>query len=187
MRALVVYATKNGSTQRVAEVVAEISRMVAAAVDLRPARKTRAPLSAYDLVVLGAPLYSGRWHRDAHRFLRRHRGDLTGVPVAVFGMGPRQDTEESWRRSRSQLNRALVKHGWLKPVAVTVFGGADPPGHARSRHRDLRDWDAIRLWATQCVITAGRERTNAAEPVSKEPDTHGHGRRHRPPRLAATR
>lgn len=34
-------------------------------------------------------------HRDAHRFLRRHRRELAAVPVAVFGMGPREGTEEA--------------------------------------------------------------------------------------------
>jgi hypothetical protein len=33
-------------------------------------------------------------------FLKRHRKDLLRVPVAVFGMGLRDWTEESWRRSR---------------------------------------------------------------------------------------
>jgi menaquinone-dependent protoporphyrinogen oxidase len=42
----------------------------------------REPVAGYGLAVLGAPLYSGRWHRDAHRFLKRHRQELAGVPVA---------------------------------------------------------------------------------------------------------
>lgn len=91
---------------------------------------------------------SGRWHHDAHRFLKRHRRELATLPVAVFGMGPRTDTEEAWQRSRAQLGRALAKHGWLTPVAVTVFGGADPPGHGKRPPRDLRDWQAIHTWAT---------------------------------------
>src|SRR5271169_5073510 len=52
-------------------------------------------VAGYDLVVFGAPLYSGRWHRDARRFLRRHRRELAAVPVAVFAMGPRTGTEEA--------------------------------------------------------------------------------------------
>ncbi len=99
-----------------------------AQVALLPARAAGESVAGYDLIVLGAPLYSGRWHRDAHRFLRRHRQELAAVPVAVFAMGPRTDTEEAWQRSRAQLDRALAKRDWLSPVAVTVFGGVDPPG-----------------------------------------------------------
>src|SRR5579872_3686873 len=69
---LVAYATKNGSTQEVASAIAASLREHGAQVALLPARAVREPVAGYDLVVLGAPLYSGRWHRDARGFLRRH-------------------------------------------------------------------------------------------------------------------
>ena len=103
MNVLMAYATKNGSTQQVADAVAVALRERGAQVTLLPARAAGESVAGYDLVVLGAPLYSGRWHRDAHRFLRRHRRELAAVPVAVFAMGPRTDTEEAWQRSRAQL------------------------------------------------------------------------------------
>jgi len=118
-----------------------------AQVTLLPARAAGESVAGYDLVVLGAPLYSGRWHRDAHRFLRRHRRELSAVPVAVFAMGLRTDTEDAWRRSRVQLDRARAKRDRLNPVAVTVFGGADPPGRSRRPRRDLRSWETIQAWA----------------------------------------
>ena len=126
-----------------------------AQVTLLPARAAGESVAGYDLVVLGAPLYSGRWHRDAHRFLRRHRRELSAVPVAVFAMGLRTDTEDAWRRSRVQLDRARAKRDRLNPVAVTVFGGADPPGRSRRPRRDLRSWETIQAWAAQALATAG--------------------------------
>jgi menaquinone-dependent protoporphyrinogen oxidase len=153
---LVAYATKNGSTQQVAAAITAALREAGSQVTALPARGVRAPVAGYELVVLGAPLYSGRWHRDAHRFLKRHRGELAAVPVAVFGMGPRSDTEEAWQRSRSQLDRALAKRGWLIPVAVTVFGGVDPPARRKGPRRDLRNWQAIHTWATDTLVAAAR-------------------------------
>jgi len=85
----------------VAEAVSKILRAEGVQVDLRPACGVRGPIGDRDLVVLGAPIYSGRWHRDAHRFLKRHRKELLTVPVAVFGMGPRNPGQESWQRSRA--------------------------------------------------------------------------------------
>jgi len=155
---LVAYATKNGSTRQVAEAITVALREVGAHVSAVPAGTVREPVAGYDLVVLGAPLYSGRWHRDAHRFLRRHRRELAAGPVAVFGMGPRQDTEEAWQRSRAQLDRALARRGWLNPVAVTVFGGVDPPGRSKGPRRDLRNWQAVHAWATEALGTATRMR-----------------------------
>ncbi len=155
MNVLMAYATKNGSTQQVADAVAVALRERGAQVTLLPTRAVGESVAGYDLVVLGAPLYSGRWHRDAHRFLRRHRRELAAVPVAVFAMGPRTDTEEAWQRSRAQLDRALAKRDWLNPVAVTVFGGTDPPGRSRRPRRDLRSWETIHAWAAHALATAG--------------------------------
>jgi menaquinone-dependent protoporphyrinogen oxidase len=124
---LVVYATRHGSAQQVAEAVATVATAAGAQVRVAPAASVVDPLVGWDLVVVGAPIYSGRWHRDAHRFLRRQRAGLASVPVAVFGMGPRRDDEEAWQRSRSQLDRALRRNRWLVPVAVGLFGGVDPP------------------------------------------------------------
>ena len=134
---LLAFATKNGSTEQVAGAIAEALREAGAQVTALPARAVRESAAGYDLIVLGAPLYSGRWHRDAHRFLKRHRRELATVPVAVFGMGPRNDTEEAWRRSRAQLDRALGRSGWLTPVRVTVFGGVDPPARGERPRRQF--------------------------------------------------
>jgi menaquinone-dependent protoporphyrinogen oxidase len=154
-RVLVAYATKHGSSREVAEAIGAAIQARGADVQVIPAAQVRDPLAGWDLVVLGAPLYSGRWHRDAHRFLKRHRGELVRVPVAVYGMGPRDDEPEAWRRVRTQLDRALAKREWLAPAAVTVFGGVDPPKRRATTRRDLRDWDAIRGWATAVADLAG--------------------------------
>lgn len=143
--ALVVYATKNGSTQQVAEAIADTLRASGVSAECQPARRVRSAVTGFGLVVLGAPLYSGRWHRDADRFLKRHRPGLP--PTAVFALGPRHDDPEAWQRSRAQLDRALAKHAWLEPTSVAVFGGVDPPG--KHSARDLRDWAAISRWTAQ--------------------------------------
>ena len=145
---LVVYATKHGSTKAVAETIATELQANGIHVEVRPARAAREPVTGHDLIVLGGAIYSGRWHHDAHRFLKWHRKELATVPVAVFGMGPRENQPESWQRARAQLGRALAKRPWLTPAAVAVFGGADPPGRDdRNGRRDFRDWVAIRRWA----------------------------------------
>ena len=66
------------------------------------------------------------------------------MPVAVFALGPRSDDEQAWRRSRSQLDRALAKQPQLGPVAVALFGGADPPRFGGSRAAPTRTRAATR-------------------------------------------
>ena len=147
---LIAYATKHGSTEEVAEAMAQALRERGVRADVRPARKVT-ELGSHGLVVLGAPLYSGKWHRDAHRFLKNNREALSHLPVAVFALGPRSpQAEGGWPRCRAQLDRALAKHSWFGPACVELFGGVDPPRKNRDR-RDQRDWATIRHWAVGLI------------------------------------
>jgi menaquinone-dependent protoporphyrinogen oxidase len=153
-RVLVVFATRHGSTREVAERIARLYVASGAHVHLVSAAEMRDPLADWDLIVLGAPIYWGLWHGDAHRFIRRYGDELVATPVAVFGMGPRSDDDEAWQQKRAQLDRALAAHRWLIPVAVGLFGGMDPVGHGRRERRDLRDWIAIEAWARWVIAHA---------------------------------
>ncbi len=149
---LVVHASRHGSTTEVAARIAEHLRQAGHQVDLQDAGRVTTPANGYQLIIVGGAIYSGHWHTGAHRFLKRHRRDFAGVPVAVFGMGPRTDETESWIRSRAQLDRALAKRDWLRPVAVTVFGGVDPKPRRDQPRRDLRDWAAIDSWTDELPL-----------------------------------
>ena len=143
-----VYASKHGSTRQIAEALGKHLTEKGFHTRIDPAQAARDDVSAVDLVVVGGALYSGRWHRDARRFLRRHRDELARVPVAVFGSGPRTDENGAWKHSRRQLDRALAHFPWLSPIAIAVFGGADPVSTRRPEGgRDVRDWTAVDDWA----------------------------------------
>ena len=155
---LVGYATRYGSTQQVAEAVAAMLREGGLEVDIQPMRKVRT-LAGYSAVVLGAPLFMFRWHKDALRFLSRHRQALKERPVAVFALGPTHDPydEEEWQDSCAQLDKELAKFPWFTPVALEMFGGKYDPTKLRfpinllagkEPASDLRDWTAIRAWAS---------------------------------------
>ncbi len=164
---LVAYATKHGSTQEVAEAVAAALHEHALEVEVQPASEVRA-LDRYGAVVLGAPLYSGRWHGDASRFLKRHRTALSERPVAIFALGPRSAAEEERRGSREQLDRALAKASWLAPVAIEVFGGVIDPAKLRFPFNrmpasDARDWTAIRAWANNLATQFQPAQASASE------------------------
>jgi menaquinone-dependent protoporphyrinogen oxidase len=123
---LVTYATRYGSTQQVAEEVVSTLRERGLEVELTPARQVRT-LEGVDAVVLGTPLYIGRWLKDARRFLERHQEALTGRPVAIFTLGPTGSGEQEWQGVRTQLDQALSKYSWLEPVSVELFGGKYDP------------------------------------------------------------
>jgi menaquinone-dependent protoporphyrinogen oxidase len=155
---LVGYATRYGSTQEVAEAIAATLRECGLAVELQPLREVRT-LERYSAVVLGAPLFMFRWHKDALRFLSRYPAALMERPVAVFALGPTHDPydEKEWQDSRAQLDKELAKYPWLTPVALEMFGGKYDPAKlgfpikglaGKEPASDIRDWAAIRAWAS---------------------------------------
>ena len=150
---LVTYGTTNGSTAEIAEAVADVLRKEGLAVESRPARSVT-NVSRYDAVVVGGGLYAGRWHKDARRLVRRHRGELAKRPVWFFSSGP-LDASASERDIPPVrgVRRAMVR---LDVRDHVTFGGRLEEG-AKGRMAgmilrsgkggDFRDFGAIEAWA----------------------------------------
>lgn len=160
---LVTYATRNGSTEEVAQAIAESLRETVATVDVLPIQKVHSP-RRYDAIVLGAPLYMTRLHKDARRFLSEHRNELMHIPVALFVLGPVRNDEKDWAGARTQVAKELARFPWLKPVAQQILGGKFDPAHLgfpfrlipplrKMKPSDVRDWPAIRAWAGSLATT----------------------------------
>jgi menaquinone-dependent protoporphyrinogen oxidase len=150
---LVAYASKRGTTREVAERVASTLISQGLEVELRAADAV-ATLDGVDAVVLGGGLYMGRLHADARRFLEHHRRRLAELPLAVFAMGPGSIREKDIAGSRKQLDHALAKVSELRPVEITIFGGALDPSKLhfpfnRMPAYEARDWDAIEAWGVR--------------------------------------
>ena len=150
---LVAYASKHGSTAEVAEVIAASLCQLGLEVEVSPVSDVD-EASRYRGVVLGGALYMGRLHRDARRFLRRHRETLSTLPVAVFAMRPRTLEAKDVASSREQLDHALDRVPEVAPFSVAVFGGVVDPEELdfpfnRMLASDACDWDAIYAWAEE--------------------------------------
>lgn len=157
---LVAYASRYGATREVAEFVGKDLERAGFTVDVRPADEVDR-IDGYRAVVLGAPFYLGRWLPQAHEFLARHRGELGGLPVAVFALGPLDAGDDE--TAAEQLTQALAQHPLLHPVATATFGGRFDAGVLRLPDRlltampasplhgldrtDRRDWTVIAHWA----------------------------------------
>ncbi|MBK3631895.1 flavodoxin domain-containing protein [Streptomyces sp. MBT97] len=149
---LVTYGTTNGSTARIAETVADVLRKAGPTVDVLPAGEVTR-VTAYDAVVVGGALYAGRWHKDARRFVRRHRHALEERPVWFFSSGPLDASaaERDIPPVRG-VRRAMTRLGVRDHV---TFGGCLEEG-AKGRVAgmilrsgkggDFRDFGAIETW-----------------------------------------
>ncbi|WP_329416729.1 flavodoxin domain-containing protein [Streptomyces sp. NBC_00704] len=150
---LIAYGTTNGSTAQIAEAVADILRGAGLRVETAPARSVTG-VDGFDAVVVGGALYAGRWHKDARRFVRRHRVALARRPVWFFSSGPLDPSASERdiapvRGVRRAMDRLDVRDH-------VTFGGCLEEG-ARGRVAgmilssgkggDFRDFAAIGTWA----------------------------------------
>ncbi len=156
---LVAFATTYGSTQEVAERIADTVRSQGCGVDLLPVKQVRS-LDGYHAVILGAPLYMFHWSKDALGFLSKQRAALAQKPIAIFALGPINNVEKEFQGAREQLDKELAKFPWLHPSAIEIFGGRMDPTKFRFPHNlipamnkmpvsDIRDWAAIAAWASK--------------------------------------
>jgi menaquinone-dependent protoporphyrinogen oxidase len=166
---LLAHASRFGSTQEVAEVIAAVLRETGLKVDLQPMAEVRT-LANYDAVVVGAAIYNAKWNVVAHQFVSQYQEALTQLPVAIFTLGPLSASDAAKRNSRRQLDNELTKYPWLKPVAVEIFAGKyDPskPGMGFFDRfvpaRDVRNWDAIRAWAN--TLSAQLQHSTMLQPA----------------------
>ncbi len=150
---LLVYATRYGSTEQVAETVADTLRQAGLRVDLLPMREVKS-LEPYDAIVLGAAIYNTKWNPDAHAFLSQHEEILQRRPVAIFSLGPTTRNPAAKKGSLRQLDKDLEKYPWLKPVALEMFVGRYDLSKLGLGSvgrliplRDQRDPNVVRAWA----------------------------------------
>ena len=153
---LVGFATKYGSTQEVASFITDVLREDDRSVDLLALCEVKS-LEGYSAVIVGAPFYMFKWLKDARKFLARNKKALEAIPVAVFALGPTDETENEENRPEVfvQLDKTLEDYPWLKPIDQKLFGGKFDPSKlkfpmskfmGKMPASDIRDWNAIRAW-----------------------------------------
>ncbi|HEX5116897.1 MAG TPA: flavodoxin domain-containing protein [Pseudonocardiaceae bacterium] len=168
-RVLIAYGTKNGGTAGIAETMGEALRSLGLEVDVRDATEVR-DTTGYAAVVLGGALYMHRWHKDATRFARRHRRELSGKPVWLFSSGPLDNSAaEGDIPPVATARRAETA---LRARQHRTFGGVlDERAQGRIARRmvangtggDFRDRDQITAWATE--IGTALQAVAPAEPT----------------------
>ncbi|MEU2287714.1 flavodoxin domain-containing protein [Streptomyces sp. NPDC013178] len=150
---LVTYGTTNGSTEQIAETIADVLRKEGLTAETLPAQSV-ASVESYDAVVVGGGLYAGRWQKHARRFLRRHRRDLAERPLWLFSSGP-LDASASERDIPPvpAVKKAMTR---LDAREHVTFGGCLEEGAKgwvagmilrNGKGGDFRDFTAIETWA----------------------------------------
>jgi menaquinone-dependent protoporphyrinogen IX oxidase len=87
MSTLVVYASKHGATQGIAERIAAKLGEAGQEAEARPVEAVD-HLIGYDAFVVGSAVYAAHWQKEASAFVRQNRAVLASRPVWLFGSGP---------------------------------------------------------------------------------------------------
>jgi menaquinone-dependent protoporphyrinogen oxidase len=159
-KVLVAFASKYGSTEEIANKIAEVLSRSGLQVSVLPTQNV-GDVARYEAVVLGSAVYAGHWLPDAVRFLEDHQHLLTTRPTWLFSSGPTGEGDP-----------VEIMHGWcfpeaqkpiadrIKPRDIALFHGKIDPHKMhlgerlivkalRAKEEDSRDWEAIGRWARQ--------------------------------------
>ena len=153
MKILLTSSSKHGSTDEVAEVIAE--RLRAAQIDVETKRPEDVDsVEEYDAFILGSAVYMTKWTPQAVDFTERFRDVLRARPVWAFSVGlsglPKGKVADPMR-----IGPVLLA---IDPEDHVTFAGCFDPSKLSLRERsiaklggategDYRDWDAVRQWA----------------------------------------
>lgn len=158
---LVTYATRTGSTQGVAEAIAEVlqSHGAEVTVDLIQDVESLAP---YDAVVAGSAINASQWLPEALEFLHMFKAELEQKPFAAFlvcmTMAMNNPDFHKQAQTFMQPVRDVVQPDEEGFFAGILDIGQAPYWQARIGFRistllgvwkqgDHRDWAKIRAWA----------------------------------------
>ncbi len=162
MTVLVAYASKHGSTQGIAERIAEQLRQSGKQAEARPMNAVENP-GSYEAFVIGSAVYYGSWLKEATEWVHRNQGVLAGRPAWLFSVGPLgtevKDTEPQ-PKEMAEFQQAI------KPRDQRIFFGALDHNRlsfaermvvkaVRAPEGDFRDWQAIESWVASIARDLG--------------------------------
>ena len=155
-RALVVYATRAGSTGEVAQVISERLCAMGFDAEVQPVESVGS-LAGFQAVVLGSAVRYGAWLPEMTKFIESRRSELAQLPLVVFTLHMQALGDDAaslgTRAGYTKAVRAVVT-----PRDEVFFAGKVDLARlsffermavklVKSPVGDKRDWDRIRQWA----------------------------------------
>jgi menaquinone-dependent protoporphyrinogen oxidase len=167
--ALILYATTEGQTARIAERIAQALRNRGHTADTCPAKEARAGRDpeSYDGVIVGGSIHYGRHPAYLRSLVRGYRAALEARPSAFFsvslsGGGPGAKPKAArryleaflrqtgWRPGQTATFAGALpfsKYGAFKRLLMIVFVGLGGGDTDASRDYEYTDWDAVERFA----------------------------------------
>lgn len=125
---LVVYATHDGQTRKIAERIATVLRVHRHVVELLDATQSReVDLARFDAAFVGSPVRAQGYLRAVVRFIRAHRAELEQMPTLFFSVGLAVLSKSGKGEAQTMeiVRRLVADTGW-HPGKVELVAGALP-------------------------------------------------------------
>jgi menaquinone-dependent protoporphyrinogen oxidase len=128
MKAIIIYHTKYGQTEKIAKRISQVieSRQVATEVFSMSELNSGISFEEFDLVLIGAPIYLGDHSKKVARLIKKNLDVLNNRPSAFFSVSLSAGGNENQRNDAAGcVNKFLEKTQW-KPNFTELFGGGLP-------------------------------------------------------------
>ncbi len=123
MNALILYATTNGQTEKIAKRLSDILVKQAISVDLVRCEDTPYDLSRYQLVVMGSRIRYGKHHKAMTHFIEQHKAELKQKETAFFSVNLVARKPEKAAVETNPYVKKYLKQVDLNAAATAVFPG----------------------------------------------------------------
>jgi menaquinone-dependent protoporphyrinogen oxidase len=120
---LITYASKYGSTLKIAEKIKEVLEEQKLQVDLISVEEVNG-IKPYSAVIIGSAVYMGQWRKKASAFLKNKASELSMKKAWIFSTGPtdKGDPVELLKGWKIPDNLKSVADK-INPVEIKVFHG----------------------------------------------------------------
>jgi menaquinone-dependent protoporphyrinogen oxidase len=197
---LLLYASSEGQTERIANRIADQMRELGCRVhltDLRDAPRSLSPAD-FDIAIVAGSIHLGNYRRDLLRWIRRYRDELRSRPAAFLSVSltASQTGDHDREILAEYIDIMIRKTGWHPPAVHHVAGAlrytkygplkrwfmsriARERGHPTdtSRDHEFTDWTDLAAWVAAFVRDAANDlasqtSTSLAPTPSTGPETH---------------
>ena len=161
-KVLIAYATVGGSTEEIAQEMAQVVRSGGIRVDVSPASEVGS-LETYDAVILGTPIYMGQPRKEIKELVDREAAVLKSKSVHTFAVSGtikdgKPETRGTIEDALAPLNemvgavRSEVFAGRIRYKSVSLLFRTIAKA-MKAEEGDWRDWNAIRAWAGGVAVS----------------------------------
>lgn len=158
MKIAIIYSSKTGSTLEIVQFMKTVLEKKNAIVEIKKASDS-IQLKSYQAIMIGSPIYMGRWNKEATSFIEKNQAELKNMPIAYFSVGMSFDKKDA--KSLEQIEKYLEKERSLvKPLSEGRFMGRMDFSKLNffqrmiskmvgAKEEDKRNWKAIQLWSEE--------------------------------------